>query len=53
MTEIKILIVEDERIVAMSIKDMLNNLGYGVSGIVSSGIEAINKTGETRSIRVK
>ena len=48
MTEIKILIVEDERIVAMSIKDMLNNLGYGVSGIVSSGIEAINKTGETQ-----
>jgi len=41
--EIKILIVEDERIVAMTMKKMLINLGYRVIAIVSSGEKALQK----------
>ena len=43
--KIKILIVEDERIVAESTKMVLEMLGYEVLGIVSSGEKAI-KTAE-------
>lgn len=43
-----ILIVEDERVTALDIKNILLNLGYGVSGIVDSGEEAILKAGEWR-----
>ncbi len=39
----KILIVEDEKIVALGIKRMLKNLGYLVPSIASSGKEAISK----------
>ena len=39
----KILIVEDERIVAEDIKRTLKKLGYSVTSIVSSGKEAIQK----------
>jgi CheY-like chemotaxis protein len=38
-----ILIVEDEEIVAMDIKDMLTDLGYNVQGMASSGEEAIKE----------
>lgn len=41
MAEIKVLIVEDEIIVAKDIEDALINLGYSVAGIVSSGEEAL------------
>ncbi|MFO7966193.1 MAG: response regulator [Archaeoglobaceae archaeon] len=41
----KILIVEDESIVAMDISSMLENLGYTVSGIAGSGEEAIRSAG--------
>jgi DNA-binding NarL/FixJ family response regulator len=44
MAEGRILIVEDERIVAMGIKRMLVSLGYAVAGIASSGEDAIKKT---------
>jgi PAS domain S-box-containing protein len=37
----KILIVEDERITAEDLADILSGLGYEVSGVVSSGAEAI------------
>ena len=41
MDKKRILIVEDERIIAEDIKRTLNNFGYEVVGIVSSGEEAI------------
>lgn len=40
---IQILVVEDERIVARDIKACLENLGYVVPAIASSGIEAVEK----------
>jgi len=43
----RILVAEDERIVAEDIQDILQNLGWAVSDIVSSGEEAISKAGET------
>lgn len=45
-SEITILIVEDERIVAKDIQVSLKQLGYQVPAIASSGKEAIEKTGE-------
>ncbi len=47
MTEGRILIVEDERIVAMGIKRMLITLGYSITGIASSGEDAIRKAEST------
>ncbi|MGD2245734.1 MAG: PAS domain S-box protein [Candidatus Aminicenantes bacterium] len=44
MKKKKILIVEDERIVAEDIKMKLELSGYSVAGIVSSGKEAIKKS---------
>lgn len=43
----KILIVEDERIVAEEIRYMLSSTGYTVTGIVSTGPDAIRMAGET------
>jgi PAS domain S-box-containing protein len=37
----RILIVEDERIAAEDLRDILNNLGYDVTAVVSSGADAI------------
>ncbi len=42
----QILIVEDERIVAEDIRRSLENLGYFVSAVASSGMEALKKTQE-------
>jgi CheY-like chemotaxis protein len=39
----RILIVEDENIIALDIRSMLEDLGYMVSAIVSSGEESIQK----------
>jgi DNA-binding response OmpR family regulator len=44
LTKTKILIVEDERIIAMDIQDRLIRWGYDVPEIAASGKEAINKT---------
>jgi PAS domain S-box-containing protein len=46
MARIKILVVEDEIIVAKDIKMRLENLGYSVSSLVSSGEEAIREVEE-------
>jgi PAS domain S-box-containing protein len=43
----KVLIVEDEGIVALSIRETLKKLGYVVTGICATGEDAIQKTGET------
>lgn len=42
MSSIKILIVEDESIIALDIKSILLRLGYSVTGIVISGAECLN-----------
>lgn len=47
MTSFKILVVEDESIVAMDIKHRLESMGYTVPGITSSGEEAVEKAAET------
>ncbi len=44
----KILIVEDEKIVAMDIRKSLETMGYCVCAVASSGEEAIQKAAETR-----
>jgi len=43
-----ILVVEDEFITARHIADSLKELGYGVTGIVATGEEAVKKAAETR-----
>ncbi len=42
----KILVVEDEGLVAKSIQSMLNNLGYEAPDVAMSGEKAIKKAGE-------
>ncbi|MCD1295597.1 hypothetical protein CUJ83_11365 [Methanocella sp. CWC-04] len=44
----KILVVEDESIIALNLKNMLIGLGYNSAGIVSSGESAIKKATETK-----
>jgi len=44
----RILVVEDERIVAMSLRKQLSKLGYEIVGHAPSGTEAIQKAGELR-----
>ena len=46
MSEVKILIVEDESIVAMDIKHRAEGLGYLVTAITPSGEEALEKVAE-------
>jgi CheY-like chemotaxis protein len=45
---IKILIAEDENIVALNIKKTLQHLGYEITAIVNSGEDAVKKTSENR-----
>ena len=44
----KILIVEDETIVAMEIQDLLEAEGWSVSGVSTSGEDAVRKARDTR-----
>ena len=46
MPKEKILIVEDERVVAMDIQNRLKDLGYSVCGSASSGEDAVKKASE-------
>lgn len=48
MVKAQILIVEDERVVGEDVWETLDNLGYSVLGIASSGEEAIKKAEELR-----
>lgn len=48
MKKIRILVVEDERIVAKDINNSLNNLGYEVTSVLSSGEEALIKVEEDK-----
>ncbi len=47
MKESRILIVEDESIVALNLQTRLKSLGYQVAGMAASGEEAVKKCGET------
>ena len=47
MPEKRIMIVEDETIVAMTLEDALHNMGYAVIGPVSTADEAVQKAGES------
>jgi two-component system cell cycle sensor histidine kinase/response regulator CckA len=44
----KLMIVEDDQIVAMDLQGILQSLGYAVSAVVSRGEEAIEKAAQTR-----
>jgi two-component system, response regulator PdtaR len=46
MAKIKIMIVEDEVIIAKELELTINDLGYGVCGMATTGEEAIQKVGE-------
>lgn len=46
MPKAMILIVEDERIVAMDIETSLKNFGYGIAGQTDRGEDAIKKAGD-------
>ena len=43
----RILVVEDEHIVAMGMRAMLKSLGYTVTGVASSGEDAVSKAEST------
>jgi putative nucleotidyltransferase with HDIG domain len=48
MAKNRILVVEDESIVARDVRNMLIGLGYEVAGVVPSGEEAVEKARETQ-----
>ena len=48
MIKKKILVVEDEFLIAFDIKERVEKFGYEVLNIVDSGEEAIEKTGDMR-----
>jgi two-component system, LytTR family, response regulator LytT len=48
MAKVKILIVEDESIVAKDIQNSLKKLGYHISAVVNSGDKAINEVEDNR-----
>jgi len=48
MAKTRILVVEDEGIIAKDIKNTLESLGYAVTAVVSSGEDAIERTEATR-----
>ncbi len=48
MNATRILVVDDERIVAMDIGRTLERLGYDIAGLVSTGEDAIVQAGEKR-----
>ena len=48
MTEKRILIVEDERIVAEDLKRLLEKMGYAVTGVAASGEDAIKSVRASR-----
>ncbi len=48
MAEAGIMIVEDERIVALDLKQRLQTMGYVVKAMASAGHEAVEKAGAVR-----
>ena len=48
MEKTRILVVEDEAIIAMEIENQLQSLGYEVVSVVDTGVKAIKKAEEDR-----
>jgi CheY-like chemotaxis protein len=48
MTATRVVIVEDERIVALHLKQQLQKLGYDVAGVAASGEHALRLINELR-----
>ncbi|MGQ0793371.1 MAG: sigma 54-interacting transcriptional regulator [Deltaproteobacteria bacterium] len=48
MTKERILVVEDDSILALGIEDNLEEFGYEVAGVVSSGEQAVAKAAESK-----
>ncbi len=48
MKQVKLMIVEDETIVALDLQDHLQSLGYEVVGTASTGAEAVRKAEKSR-----
>ncbi len=48
MAKVKVLVVEDESIVAKDIQNTLKKLGYEVTGVVSSGDKAVREVEENK-----
>jgi CheY-like chemotaxis protein len=48
MAKAQVLIVEDDNITVLELRDRLQRLGYAVSAVASYGEEAIEKAGEKR-----
>lgn len=48
MINARILVVEDEHVVALDLAQRLRALGYGVQGVVASGPDAIRSALDTR-----
>ncbi len=48
MAKAQILVVEDDNIVVMELRDRLQGMGYAVCAVASYGEEAIQKAGEAR-----
>ncbi len=48
MIKLKILVVEDESLVAKDIQNMLHGLGYEVAGVLSSGEDALRAVAEKK-----
>ena len=46
MTTVKILVVEDEGIIALDIQNQLEEIGYAATAIAASGEEAVRKAAE-------
>ena len=44
----RILVAEDESIIAMDLKSSLSRMGYDVTSVVNNGLEAIQKTEEEK-----
>jgi PAS domain S-box-containing protein len=47
MSQVKILVVEDERIIAEDIRGSLSRMGYAVTAVVATGHDAVEKAGTT------
>jgi PAS domain S-box-containing protein len=48
MTDVRVLLVEGEALVAQDVESMLKRMGYGVPAIACSGEEAVRRAAETR-----
>jgi PAS domain S-box-containing protein len=48
MATARIMVVEDERIISMSVQQTLKGMGFGIAAVATSGKEAIQKAEETQ-----